>query len=778
MTRDDEREDDEQRGKQNVVEILRNAGIQTIVLDEAHHLRTNWWASITFLVNSFKDITIVALTATPPYDVSISEWERYTTLCGPIDAEVSVPELVMQKNLCPHQDLVMFTMPTIAEREELVDIKKQLDEIIESVLSDKRLLQYVLNHPWIRNPTSKMEKILDSPAFFSSMLVFLQYHQVKLDEGLITIVVDRVQDIPRMNKEWLAILLEGLLFPTEPTLKKTPKYFEEIKSKLRRAGALERKSINLREVKSREKVFRKSISKLKAIHAIVMIELQALHGKLRMVILTDFIRPEFLKAPQNKEPNRMGVVPIFESIRRLRLKNCKLAVLSGSLIILPKSAIDVFFEEGASFGLGPEKLRSKPLDQDPEYVKISVNESNRALLVSIVTKVFGRGAINILIGTTSLLGEGWDAPSVNTLILASFVGSYMLSNQMRGRAIRTDPNVPDKTANIWHIICVEPNSNDPGGDYHTIIRRFKAFLGVAFNANIIENGFGRLGVKKPPFTPEDIKEINEEMRRHAKNREGLREAWEKALKKGVSNVKLVEQVRAKRENVPRRFVFQNTLETLAWQTITLAAFFILGKLPGLLFPTAFQGLVIITYISMIGVGIFAIRFFPKLIKAIILFVRHGPVTSSLKQIARAVLTSLAEIGLIKTDLRKIKIKVEKVDKGTMECSIDGGTKREHSLFLTAMQEVLGPIENPRYLLVRRSMLFGRLVRRDYHSVPTILGYKKEFATIFAQMWKKYVGDMDLIYTRSPKGRKILLKARHYSLSAGLRPRTQRISKWE
>ena len=30
-----------------------------------------------------------------------------------------------------------------------------------------------------------------------------------------------------------------------------------------------------------------------------------------------------------------------------------------------------------------------------------------------------------LVGTQALLGEGWDAPSVNTLVLASYVGSYM-----------------------------------------------------------------------------------------------------------------------------------------------------------------------------------------------------------------------------------------------------------------------------------------------------------------------------------------------------------------
>jgi hypothetical protein len=37
-------------------------------------------------------------------DVSPFEWQRYEELCGPVDAEVSVPELVLEGDLCPHQD--------------------------------------------------------------------------------------------------------------------------------------------------------------------------------------------------------------------------------------------------------------------------------------------------------------------------------------------------------------------------------------------------------------------------------------------------------------------------------------------------------------------------------------------------------------------------------------------------------------------------------------------------------------------------------------------------
>ena len=73
--------------------------------------------------------------------------------------------------------------------------------------------------------------------------------------------------------------------------------------------------------------------------------------------------------------------------------------------------------------------------------------------MNLISKLFAEGKIQIIIGTKSLLGEGWDEPSINSLILASFVGSYMLSNQMRGRAIRVNENLR-KTANVWHLVCV------------------------------------------------------------------------------------------------------------------------------------------------------------------------------------------------------------------------------------------------------------------------------------------------------------------------------------
>ncbi len=111
-----------------VPEFLSEAKFKAVVLDEAHHLRAEWWKVLTAFVERMETATVVALTATPPYDVSPFEWQRYEELCGPVDAEVSVPELVQEGDLCPHQDYVYFSMPTQQELKVISDFRASVDQ--------------------------------------------------------------------------------------------------------------------------------------------------------------------------------------------------------------------------------------------------------------------------------------------------------------------------------------------------------------------------------------------------------------------------------------------------------------------------------------------------------------------------------------------------------------------------------------------------------------------------------------------------------------------------
>ena len=51
---------------------------------------------------------VISLTATPPYDSEPELWDRYLQMCGEIDQEITVPELVKEDTLCPHQGLCLY----------------------------------------------------------------------------------------------------------------------------------------------------------------------------------------------------------------------------------------------------------------------------------------------------------------------------------------------------------------------------------------------------------------------------------------------------------------------------------------------------------------------------------------------------------------------------------------------------------------------------------------------------------------------------------------------
>ena len=139
------------------------------------------------------------------------------------------------------------------------------------------------------------------------------------------------------------------------------------------------------------------------------------------------------------------------------------------------------------------------------------------------------------------------------------------------------------------------------------------------------------------------------------------------------------------------------------------------------------------------------------------------------------LESLVKVGAIQTEYSKLFVKTSIDDIGAIYCHLDGGTTYEKSLFIKAMQEILANIDNPRYLIIRKSLFLKIISQKDYHSVPEILGQNKKSAEYFARQWKRFVGSCKLIYTRTIEGRKILLKSRLNSLASEFEEKTERIN---
>lgn len=754
--------------------FLSEANFKALVLDEAHHLRSEWWRTLTSLADQLQSPTIVALTATPPYDVSPFEWQRYEELCGPVDAEVSVPELVQEGDLCPHQDFVYFSTPTDKEQKVISDFRASVGEFVLRLRSNVALRDAILLHPWVSAPDQHTEDILDNPEYLSSMVVYLRAVEQEIPPAVMNTLGLSRKRIPELNLEWLEVLLSNCLYRDPQNFKGSESILKAIRTELLSIGAIERRKVKLRNPSDHLKLLTTSVTKLKSVEEIVKLESCALGDKLRCVILTDFIRKAELPRSGDEVPifEDIGIVPLFESLRTASVPNVRLGVLSGSLVIVPSSAEAMVRQSATALGIDLRSLSISRLAHDASFSSVEIRGEYYRGSVCLITSIFEQGGITVLIGTKSLLGEGWDAPCINTLVLASSVGSFMLSNQMRGRAIRVDSAQPQKTANIWHPVCAEPGPFGPGDDYELLVRRCSTFVGVSAAAPVIENGTERLGFGHPPFSRDQLDQINAQTRKRALDRAGLRQQWQDALDAG-SIKQMTEGLKAPEESLPSGFVLANTVAALLIQSayIFVAVLQTLGRGLGRV-----RGAHDFWSFALTLLGIAAVVSMPWSLLALWRFIRHGTPERSIEQIGRAVLDALEYEGSIGRRTGDFRVHADRNQDGTVFCWLGGGTGKEQAAFLRALRETLSPIDNPRYLLARGKI--WRLFREDYFAVPDLLARKKEFAEAFAQRWKRLVGPVQLVFTRSPEGRKLLLRARNHSLSGAFQKRTERVSCWK
>ncbi|WP_107037938.1 DEAD/DEAH box helicase family protein [Brumimicrobium mesophilum] len=764
-----------------IVKGLQGQKIQTIVVDEAHHLKNEWWKTLTRVKEKLNPI-VVGLTATPPYDVTPNEWQRYIELNGPVDAEISVPELVIEGDLCAHQDYVYFTLPSEEENKKILKFRENIEKTFQELKNEETLIKAIENHPIWRNPENKLDWIYSNLSYYSALIIFLNHNEKEIPLSHLDIIGDKKFKIPPLDYKWMESILDFFLYKEKDHFIKYEEYKFKLENKLRRVGAIEKRRIDFSNNQRITGFLTSSISKLNGICKIVDFEYNQLGVGLRMVILTDYIRKEFYvnSVENNIELTKIGIIPIFEKLRRNNTNNKKIGVLTGSMIIIPKSAYSTF--ESLFNARGITKINSSPVPYDNNYILIHQNEQIKNSIIHIVTQIFQGGEIEVLIGTKSLLGEGWDAPAINSLILASFVGSFVLSNQMRGRAIRTQKGNPAKTGNIWHLATLDQTSVNGGQDLELLSRRFRSFVGVSFKEDAgIENGIGRLNLANKLNNREEIEVKNKNMFALAGDREDLKNRWNLALETGIT---LVEEIKIpfneKGDYKATKSMYLN--KTIANLLISLGFGLLAYGVEALQgFGRAARGIKSMRelYFFLIVVGILGIVLFGRLaFKTFRLFVKYRDISKDIQNIGKALIQSLLKVGLVHTKSSDLKVKSKVDEWGSVYCHLEGGTTFEKSTFINSLYEIIAPIDNPRYVITRKSKLLLFISQKDYHSVPEILGKNKAMAENFEDNWNKHVGNCDLIFTRTLEGRKALLKSRMKSLAAQFEEKIEHVNKWE
>ena len=730
----------------DLIQTMKDNHIGTLCLDECHHLRSEWWKALEEFKEKLGAAKVIALTATPPYDSTPAMWKRYMDMCGDIDEEISIPELVKEGSLCPHQDFVYFNYPTEEEMAEVTAFSQRSKAKQQELMQDEEFARAISTHGGLTGRISD-DELLDNPDNLAALLIFLQAKNMQFPERLKRLLGQK--RLPEMTPQWMEVLLQGFCYGDTASYECTEEYREKVISGLKASGLIEKKKVMLTANPSIEKLLTNSKGKCNSIREIVKHEYMTAGKELRMLILTDYIRREHENAlgADEKELSVLGVLPFFEQLRREHSgkDGLRLGVLCGTIVVIPAEAKEALVAAVGDSGTIRFKQAGNLSEED--YVKVEA-QGDAHFLTSAVTEVFTQGHMQVLIGTKSLLGEGWDSPCINSLILASFVGSFMLSNQMRGRAIRVFKEKPEKTSNIWHLVCLpaggaKDNSSEISEDFSLLGRRMEHFLGLHYTENIIASGMNRLSIISEPYTKEHVAEMNQQMLELSGQRASLKERWMKSLM-AYKNMTIVEETEMEENRIPMN-VFRESL-----REVIVGA---LGLIPLIFAAVVCSGILdFLAKAALAADSVFLLCKIPKLM-------RMSTAEKRLKLIGEGIYKAMLSQGLLEDPSGKVAVASNGITRQSIYLA--SKSQRDTESFSQCVKEFFGVVDNQRYLLVKAGDFKGE---DGFYCVPEAFGKRKEDAEAFYQRIRSYVGNYQLVYTRNETGRKVLLEAKVKALA--------------
>jgi hypothetical protein len=152
-----------------------------------------------------------------------------------------------------------------------------------------------------------------------------------------------------------------------------------------------------------------------------------------------------------------------------------------------------------------------------------------------------------------------------------------------------------------------------------------------------------------------------------------------------------------------------------------------------------------------------------------------PKQAGLEDIARATADALHQAKLTSQDGAAVRVEV--MADGSYRARLATVPAAEAAVFSTALDDVLSPLAQPRYVIPRlivapprglaaaaaiaaRRLVAGHLPGSVvYHAVPAVLGTRKNLAEAFERAWNARVSPGQVVYTGSPEGAGILAAQR-------------------
>jgi superfamily II DNA or RNA helicase len=717
------------------LEALKRAGVGTLVLDECHHLASMWGYLVRVLVASLPDVHVVGLTATSPADLRGDEAELYRELLGPVDFEISTPAVVRDRHLAPYQELAFFTTPLASERAWLAERHVRFDELVDRLhdpaVPDEEDLAF---GPWVigrmryrdtgdgeaRVPFSTLAA--KRPDLARAGLRYLGSAGLELPDDAPR--GEGWREAPTLD-DWLVLIGDYAVGCLRPQAgEAADRRLSELQVGLRDLGfVLTRQGVR-RGGSDVDRVLMQSAAKPIGAIEILAAEAETRGDDVRAVVLCDTENP-----PARPEGSALALTGGARGVLRAFGDDARTAVMRPLLVTgqgvacLPADADVLAAALGAterSERVGIVSLSAPGWDS-----RAWVRAAGRALAV---------GTTQLIVGTRGLLGEGWDAPTLNVLVDLTSVAADVAVRQMRGRTLRLDPADETKIASNWDVVCVAADLARGTADYDRFVRRH-AHLRAPCEDGSIESGVSHVHPILSPFHPPP------DEAQATLNGAGLQraadhlEAWSR-WRIGEPYVGEDVPVVLVRSARPRRSSADGGADRGGPEELG-ALLLASGDADDAPLPSAAGPLA---------------AFRTRALAA------AYPDVLPLPRVARAVVAAYVALGEIRPTAGA-SLAIAPRPGGLVRCALTAGDAAENGRFAGALEEALSPALGQRWVIGRPTWPAGRRPRTvvwraltfrapldvAWHPVPSDLGSHKERAAAYAEAWHAHVGAGELLF---------------------------------
>lgn len=707
------------------VDELAGAGVGTLLLDECHHLASLWGYLVRATISELPDVHVIGLTATSPSELTGDDAALYASILGPVDFQIPTPAVVRDGHLAPYQELAYFTTPLESERawldERHVRFAELRDRLQEPAAPGEEDLAF---SPWVigriryrdtgdgaaRVPFSTL--VARRPELARAGLRYLASGGLELPDDAPR--GEGWREPPTLD-DWLVLISDyavGCLraHPGEAAERR----LGELQAGLRDLGfVLTRQGIR-RGGSDVDRVLTSSAAKPIGAIEVLAAEAEARGDRLRAAVLCDAEQGERQPegSPLALTGGARGVLrALGEDLRTAALR--PLLVTGQVLGCLPDDAEAMRVALGAADIASADGLAllTRPGWESRDWV-------------TAAGAALAAGTTQLVVGTRGLLGEGWDAPSLNVVVDLTTVAADVSVRQMRGRALRLDPQDPEKLASNWDVVCVAPDLARGTADYARFVRRH-THLHAPCEDGSIESGVSHVHALLSPYQPpaeEMLEQLNREGVARAEDRDGARARWQIGQPYVGEDVPVLLVRRAQRTSGERR--------------PTPIPTGLIAEMPS---PTPRPR----------GLGA-ALR--------VRTLERSYPTILPLDRVALAIVDAYVSLGAVRPEAAA-SLTLTPREGGTIRCSMPAGNAAENALFAAALDEAINPAEKTRYVVSRplwpvgrrpRTVVWRALTFRDpldvsWHPVPSDLGSHKERALAYHAAWQAHVGPGELLF---------------------------------